>query len=187
MQGRWFSRGDLLGAQVLLHRHRVVGAALDRGVVGDDHALAPRDPADAGDDAGAGDLAAVHPPGGELGELQEGRAEIEQLADPLARQELAPLRCASRGPSRRRPALIGAAFSRRSATRALISSALRGTRQTRMALQWSCRVLSWELQAGLIVRALLLAAFAHLRSAVSLNSSRPISIRRISLVPAPIS
>jgi hypothetical protein len=30
---------DLLRAQVLLHRHRVVGAALHGGVVGDDHAL----------------------------------------------------------------------------------------------------------------------------------------------------
>ena len=33
---------DLLRAQVLLDRHRVVGAALDGGVVGDDHALAAR-------------------------------------------------------------------------------------------------------------------------------------------------
>src|SRR3546814_5401036 len=30
---------DLLRAQVLLHRHREVGAALDRGVVGDHHDL----------------------------------------------------------------------------------------------------------------------------------------------------
>ena len=36
---------DLLGAQVLLDRHRVVRAALDGGVVGDDHALAARRPA----------------------------------------------------------------------------------------------------------------------------------------------
>ena len=43
---------DRLGAQVLLDRDRVVGAALDGGVVGDDHALAAADPADAGDDAG---------------------------------------------------------------------------------------------------------------------------------------
>ena len=44
---------DLLRAQVLLDRHRVVGAALDRGVVGDDHALAPVHHADAGDEPGA--------------------------------------------------------------------------------------------------------------------------------------
>ena len=43
--------GDLLGAQVLFHGDRVVGAALDRRVVGDDHAFAARHPADAGDDA----------------------------------------------------------------------------------------------------------------------------------------
>ena len=43
---------DLLRAQVLLHRHRVVGAALHRRVVGDDHAFAARDAADAGDHAG---------------------------------------------------------------------------------------------------------------------------------------
>ena len=37
--------GDVLGAQMLLHRHRVIGAALDGGVVGDDDAFAPRYPA----------------------------------------------------------------------------------------------------------------------------------------------
>ena len=35
--------GDLLRAQVLLDGHREVGAALDRRVVGDDHALLPLD------------------------------------------------------------------------------------------------------------------------------------------------
>ena len=42
---------DLLRAQVLLDGDRVVGAALDRRVVGDDQHLAARDAADAGDDA----------------------------------------------------------------------------------------------------------------------------------------
>ena len=55
--------GDGLGAQVLLHRDRVVGAALHRGVVGDDHALAAGDLADAGDDAGARRVVVVHPVG----------------------------------------------------------------------------------------------------------------------------
>ena len=45
--------GDLLGPQVLLDGHRVVGAALDGRVVGDDHAGRALDAADAGDDAGA--------------------------------------------------------------------------------------------------------------------------------------
>ena len=44
---------DLLRPQVLLDGQRVVRAALHGGVVGDDHARPARDPADAGDDAGA--------------------------------------------------------------------------------------------------------------------------------------
>ena len=55
----------LLRAQVLLDRHRVVRAALDRRVVGDDHALAPADAADAGDDPRARRVAVVHAVGGE--------------------------------------------------------------------------------------------------------------------------
>ena len=69
---------DLLRAQMLLHRHRVVGAALHRRVVGDDHAFLPRDPADAGDHAGGRRLAVVHAEGGELADLEEGRARVEQ-------------------------------------------------------------------------------------------------------------
>ena len=82
-------RGDLLRAQVLLHRHRVIGAALDGRVVRDDDALASADPADAADHRGGMHVAAVHPPGGELADLEERRARVEQLADALARQHLA--------------------------------------------------------------------------------------------------
>ena len=46
-------QGDLLGPQVLLHGHRVVGAALDGGVVGDDQDLPAVDQADPGNDPGA--------------------------------------------------------------------------------------------------------------------------------------
>ena len=46
---------DLLRAQMLLHRHRIIGAALDRRIVADDHAFAALDAPDAGDDAGAVD------------------------------------------------------------------------------------------------------------------------------------
>ena len=35
---------DLLGAQMLLHRDRIIGPALDRGVVGDDDAFAAHRP-----------------------------------------------------------------------------------------------------------------------------------------------
>ncbi len=80
---------DLLRAQVLLHRHGIVGAALDGGVVGDDDAFAAADAADAGDDAGGMHVAAVEPVGGERRELEERRAGIEQQVDALARQKFA--------------------------------------------------------------------------------------------------
>jgi hypothetical protein len=73
---------------VLLDREREIGAALDGRVVGDDHALAPRDAPDTGDDARARRLAAVHAVRGELPDLEERRAGVEQRAHPLARQEL---------------------------------------------------------------------------------------------------
>src|SRR5574337_1293378 len=46
-------RRDLLRPQVLLHRQREVGSALDGGVVANDHAVDAGDAADAGDDPGA--------------------------------------------------------------------------------------------------------------------------------------
>src|SRR4029079_12891195 len=88
-------QGDGLRAKVLLDRQRVVGAALDGRVVGHDHALAAVDPADAGDDRGAGDgvdvvrPGAVHPERRERAELEERAAGIEEPVDPVADQELA--------------------------------------------------------------------------------------------------
>ena len=41
--GQTVLRRDFLRAQVLLHRHRIIGAALDRRIVGDDHRLAAVD------------------------------------------------------------------------------------------------------------------------------------------------
>ena len=80
---------DLLRADVLLDRQRIVGAALDRGVVGDDQHLASGDAADAGDDAGGRRLVVVQVPGGERRQLEERRARVEQLVDPLAHRQLA--------------------------------------------------------------------------------------------------
>ena len=87
--GQAVGEGDLLGAEVLLDRHREVGAALDGRVVGDDDDLPPADPADPGDDAGAGAGAVVHPLGGQRRELQEGRGGIEDALDPLAHRQFA--------------------------------------------------------------------------------------------------
>ena len=80
---------DLLRPQVLLHRERIVGAALDRRVVGDDQHLAARHPADAGDQPGARRLAVVEAGGGERRDLEERRARVEQPVEPLADRELA--------------------------------------------------------------------------------------------------
>ena len=82
---------DLLRAQVLLDRQRIVGAALHRRVVADDHHLPPGHAADAGDHARAGHLAVVHVAGGELADLEERRAGIEQPLDALAGQQFAAL------------------------------------------------------------------------------------------------
>ena len=80
---------DFLGADVLLHRHRVIGAALDGGVVGDDHAFAPGNAPHAGDDARAGRLVLVHVERRQLRQFEERRARVEQGAHALARQQLA--------------------------------------------------------------------------------------------------
>ena len=79
----------LLSAQMLLHRHRVVGAALDRGVVGHHDALAAGHPPDAGDDPGCRGLTVVEAVGGQRRELKERTARIQQRVDPLAGQQLA--------------------------------------------------------------------------------------------------
>jgi hypothetical protein len=73
---------------MLLHRHRVVGAALDGGIIGDDDAFAAADAADAGDQARGMNVAAVHAVCGQRRKLEERRSRIEQQVDALARQQL---------------------------------------------------------------------------------------------------
>ena len=80
---------DILRAQMLLHRHRIVGAALDGGVVGDDDAFAPRNAPHPGDDAGGMHVAAIEAVGGERRQFEKGGAGIDQQVDALARQHLA--------------------------------------------------------------------------------------------------
>ena len=89
---------DLLRAQVLLHRHRVVGAALDRRVVGDDDARRALDPADAGHDPGARRLIVVQAVRRQRAQLEEGRARVEEAVDALADRELAALAMPGDGP-----------------------------------------------------------------------------------------
>ena len=83
--------GDFLGAEMLLDRHRVIRAALDGRVVGDDDAGRPLDPPNAGDDPGTRGILVVQPVGGQWAELQERRAGIEQALDALTNRQLSPL------------------------------------------------------------------------------------------------
>ena len=99
MQGRWFCCAISCARRCFFTVIGKVGAALDRGVVGHDHAFAPADPADAGDDAGGRNLVVVHVPGRELRQLQKRRAHVEQRAHALARQQFAASRCFSRAAS----------------------------------------------------------------------------------------
>ncbi len=87
--GQMVLQGHFLRAQVFLDRHRIVGAALDGGIVGHDHAGTSVDAADAGDHAAGRHLALVHVVGGQQGQFEEGRSGIDQQIDPLAHQQLA--------------------------------------------------------------------------------------------------
>ncbi len=80
--------GDLLRAQVLLDRERVVRAALHGRVVRDDDALSPLDDADPGDDPRRRRVAVVQLPGREGVQLEERRARVDEPVDPLAGGEL---------------------------------------------------------------------------------------------------
>ena len=80
---------DLLRAQMLLHRHRIIGAAFDGGIVADDDAFAVTDATDASDEAGAMDVIVIHVGGSERRQFQKRRAGIEQRQHALARQKLA--------------------------------------------------------------------------------------------------
>jgi hypothetical protein len=80
-----------LRPQMLLHRHRIIGATLDRCVVADDHALLPLDTPDAGDDRRRMNVVVVHPVSRQRRQLQKRRPRIEQPVHPLARQQLPAL------------------------------------------------------------------------------------------------
>ena len=104
--------GDLLGAEVLLHRHRVVGAAGDGGVVGHDHAASALDESDAGDDRRRRRCRRTSR-GRPTARPREGAARVEQLGDALADQQLA----AETWRSRARAAFGGAGRGRRARRR----------------------------------------------------------------------
>ena len=68
--------GDGLSTDVLFDRHRVVGTALHRGVVGDEEAFATVHHTDAGDDAGGVRSTVVEFVGCERCEFKKGRPRV---------------------------------------------------------------------------------------------------------------
>ena len=101
---------DLLGPKVLLDRHREVGAALDRGVVGDQHALNALDHRDPGHDARSRRVAVVEAVRGERRKLEECTPRVDQALDAFADGKLSALAVAgdARVVARRPPVSDGA-------------------------------------------------------------------------------
>ena len=81
--------GDLLRPQMLFHRHGVVAAAFDCGVVAHHHAVHATDTANAHNHAGAGRVVVVHVQGGQRCDFQERRAGVDQHLHPLTGQQFA--------------------------------------------------------------------------------------------------
>ena len=82
--------GNRLRAQVFLDRDRVVGAAFDGRIVGDDHAFLAGNPADTGNQAASGNpVVAVQFVARELADFEKRRTRVEQSVDALAHQHLA--------------------------------------------------------------------------------------------------
>ncbi len=73
----------LLGAQVLLDSHRIVGATLNSGVVGHDDALTATDPSDSGDDARPGCLIVVHFERGQGRQLQQWTSTVQEMVNTI--------------------------------------------------------------------------------------------------------
>ena len=131
--------GNLLRAQVLFDRNRVVGTAFDRRVVGHDHAFATGDPADTGDDAGPRAFVVVHPVGGKRSDLEQRTAGVEQAVDSVTGQQFAAVDVACRGrvpghPGRPWPACRAAARQARGARRGFPPERSLITRQFRLMI-----------------------------------------------------
>ena len=74
---------------MFFYGQRIIGAALDGRVVGDDHAFAARHAPNPSDDPSRVGVAAIKPMRRECADLKERRTRIEQEIDAVARQELA--------------------------------------------------------------------------------------------------
>ena len=80
---------DFLGAQMLFDGHGIIGAAFDRGIVGNNDGLAALNQPDAGDNAGRGRIV-IHAVRGQGRQLQKRRIRIKQGLNTLAGQQFPP-------------------------------------------------------------------------------------------------
>ncbi len=160
--------GDFLGAQVFFYGQRIIGATFHRGVVGHDHALVALHPAYAGDHARRRRCRrCTYSVSRQLADFEKWRAGIERLIHPLTRQQFA------------------ASFVFRTGCFAALVDGLgdlvaqigdQGPHGGRVGLKLGRTGVDFRND---------LRHDAH--QAFSANSSRPMSMRRISEVPAPIS
>ena len=84
--GQMVLRRNLLRAQMLFNRHRVISAAFDRCVIAHHHTVHATDPPDPGNQARAGCIVVVHVECGQLPDLKKRRARIKQGIHTFARQ-----------------------------------------------------------------------------------------------------
>ena len=168
--------GDFLCAQMLLDRQGIVSATLYGGIVGNDHALDAVHPADPANDSGRRHLVLVDLPCRKLADFEERRVVIEEHTYPVAGQELAaqyvplprPLGAALHHVCAQLPQVAGKRFVYRHV----------GGKVVGIAIDLGFN------EGHLLSRDLLtLPGYVPVAS----KSSRPMSMRRISLVPAPIS
>jgi len=167
MQGSRLSRAIPVPADAL-HGDRKIRAALHGRVVGHDDAFLAHHLADTRDDTARRYLLTIEAVAGERRELDERRARIEQQADPLARQQFSARQHAAAAPPPPPPSLMRARSLSSSATCARMASALARKR------------IAARINRTLDDRHGVLGVQAVVR-----KSSRPISMRRISEVPAP--
>ena len=80
---------NLLGAQMLLYRHREIGAAFNGGIVANDHAFLPRDHTDPRNHPRRRRGIVIHPMRRRRADLQKRAPSIQEVGHTVTRQHLA--------------------------------------------------------------------------------------------------
>ena len=163
---------DFLCTQVLLDGERIIRATFDGGIIGNNHAVSVADLSYSGDNSGRRHLVIVQAIGRELPYFQKRRAAINKCPDSVPGQQLAA--CQVLFPC-----------SATAALRNLVNDVLQVPCQGAICGFVRSEVLGARVDPGFdlwhcVVR-------RPWPQPVALYNSRPISMRRISLVPAPIS